>query len=110
MSKTNELSQVIDELRNTATSLLSVADSLTDLFSGTGGSSEEVKQTTKPAKPKEKPLTFESVRAVLADKSRSGFTNEIKLLIEKYGATRLSDIDPKVYQDLLDEVKVLGNE
>lgn len=109
MSKTKELSQVIDELRNTATSLLSVADSLSDLFSGTGGSSKEVKQTTKPPKPKEKLLTLESVRAVLAEKARIGFTAEVKLLIEKHGAARLSDIHPKVYQDLLGEVKVLGN-
>ena len=36
MSKMNELSQTVDELKSAANLLLSVADSLLDLFSGTG--------------------------------------------------------------------------
>ena len=36
MSKMNELSQTVDELKSAAYLLLSVADSLLDLFSGTG--------------------------------------------------------------------------
>ena len=106
MSKMNELSQTIDELRTAATLLLSAADSLADLFSGSGGLTEEVNETPKPT---EAPLTLESVRAVLAEKSRSGFTAEIKFLLEKYGAAKLSEIDPSKYHDLLEEVKVLGN-
>ena len=106
MSKMNELSQTVDELRNAARLLLSAPDSLTDLFSGTGDSTEEIKETPIPAEPL---ITLESVRAVLAEKSRSGYTAEVKALLEKYGATKLSEIDPKKYHDLLEEVKVLGN-
>ncbi len=106
MSKMNELSQTVDELRTAARLLLSATDSLTDLFSGAGDSIEEVNETSKPA---EQPLTLESVRAVLAEKSRSGLTAEVKALLGKYGATKLSEIDPNKYHDLLEEVKVLGN-
>jgi hypothetical protein len=106
MSKMNELSQTVDELRTAARLLLSAADSLTDLFSGTGDSTEEVNETPKPTEP---PLTLETVRAVLAEKSRSGFTAEVKSLLEKYGAAKLSEIDPEKYHDLLEEAKVLGN-
>ena len=110
MSKMNELSQTVDELKNAANMLLSVADSLLDLFSGTGGvSNETIEPKKQPAATKEK-LTLEMVRAVLAEKSRSGYTDEIKALLEKHGANKLSEIDPKKYKKLLEEVKVLGNE
>lgn len=109
MSQMNELSQTVDELKTAANLLLSVADSLLDLFSGTGETPNEVKETEKPAPIKGKKLTLESVRAVLAEKSRSGFTDEIRALLEKYGANKLSEIDPKKYEALLKEVKVLGN-
>lgn len=102
----NELSQTVDELKTAARLLLSAANSLADLFSGSGDSTEEANETPKPAEPI---ITLESVRAVLAEKSRSGFTAEIKSLLGKYGASKLSEIDPDNYHDLLGEVKVLGN-
>lgn len=109
MSKMNELSQTVDELKTAANLLLSVADSLLDLFAGTGDTSSEAKVSEKPATEKEEKLTLESVRAVLAEKSRSGYTDEIRALLEKHGANKLSEIDPKYYKALLEEVKVLGN-
>jgi hypothetical protein len=48
------------------------------------------------------------VRAVLADKSRDGHTARIKKLLQKYGAPRLSEVDPVHYRDLLDEGRCLG--
>ena len=109
MSKMKELSQTVDELKTAANLLLSVADSLLDLFSGTGETSTEVKETKNQAPVKEEKLTLESVRAVLAEKSRSGYTDEIRALLEKHGANKLSEIDPKKYKTLVEEVKVLGN-
>lgn len=41
---------------------------------------------TAPAKEPEKQLTLADVRAVLAEKSRAGFTEEVKALIAKHGA------------------------
>ena len=75
------------------------------MFSGdphTGG----VDESAAPAKPA---LTLEQVRAVLADKSRKGFTAQIRSLLQKYGAAKLSGIDPANYEALLAEVEVLGN-
>ena len=60
------------------------------------------------AKPEPKPLTLVEVRSVLADKSRDGHTEQIRTLLEKYGAPKLSEIDPKRYRDLLDEALCLG--
>ena len=50
-----------------------------------------------------------NVRAVLADKSRNGHTEEIRALLKKYGADRLSAIDPTNYQALLEDVEGLDD-
>ena len=105
MSKMSELDLCVGELRNAAQSLNSVADSLTSLFSGS-----QPRTSVQPeSKPTSKPLTLEDVRAVLAEKSRNGHTAKIRELLEKHGAAKLSEIDPKNYAALLAEAEVLGN-
>ena len=61
----------------------------------------------KPAAPAEPALTLEQVRAVLANKSRQGHTAEIRALLQKYGASKLSGIAPANYKALLADVEVL---
>jgi hypothetical protein len=68
---------------------------------------EPAKVESQP-KPEPKALTLVEVRSVLADKSRDGHTARIKRLLERYGAPRLSEVDPKRYRDLLDEAVCLG--
>ena len=105
MSKMSELDLCVGELRSAAQSLNSVADSLTSLFSGS-----QPRTSVQPeSKPTSKPLTLEDVRAVLAEKSRNGHTAKIRELLEKHGAAKLSEIDPKKYAALLAEAEVLGN-
>lgn len=105
MGKMSELDLCVCELRNAAQSLNSVADSLTSLFSGS-----QPRTSVQPeSKPTSKPLTLEEVRAVLAEKSRNGHTAKIRELLEKHGAAKLSEIDPKNYAALLAEAEVLGN-
>lgn len=52
---------------------------------------------------------LKDVRAVLAVKSQNGMTAEVKGLISKYGGSKLSDIDPKHYADIIRDAEVLGN-
>ena len=101
MSKMSEHDLCVGELRSAAQSLNTVADSLTALFSGS--------QPETSVQPTSKPLTLEEVRAVLAEKSRNGQTAKIRELLEKYGAAKLSEIDPQKYAALLAEAEVLGN-
>ena len=105
MSKMSELDLCVGELRSAAQSLNTVADSLTSLFSG----SQPETSVQPESKPTSKPLTLEDVRAVLAEKSRNGHTAKIRELLEKYGAAKLSEIDPQKYATLLAEAEVLGN-
>ena len=48
---------------------------------------------------------LEDVRAVLAEISRKGKTAEMKALLTKFGATKLSDINPSDYPSLLAAAK-----
>ena len=68
-------------------------------------------ETSQPTKPisTEKTPSLADVRAVLAVKTQNGMTAEVKGLITKYGGTKLSDVDPKHYADLIKDAEVLGN-
>ena len=61
---------------------------------------EEVKQ-------EEKTYEIEDVRKILADKSRLGHTAKIRELLEKYGAKKLSEINPSNYKGLVADVEKL---
>lgn len=95
MSKMSELSQVLDEMVSCGENLIQAAKALKDIFSST----EEEKKS----------VSLEDVRAVLAEKLRRGFTEEVKEIISKHGADRLSGIDPSEYESLLSEAEVIGN-
>ena len=60
-----------------------------------------------PAEKKPEQISLEKVRGVLAEKSRNGKTAEVRAIIQKYGADRLSSIDPKDYAAVLAEAEVL---
>ena len=74
----------------------------------------EDKKATKKAEPKAEPkdetpaYTFEELRKAFAAKSHAGFTVEVKALIGKYGASRLSDINKSDYADIMKELEVIG--
>ena len=57
----------------------------------------------------EKAVTLTEVRAVLAGKSREGFTEEVKQLLMKHGAEKLSGIAKSEYAALLKEAENLGS-
>ena len=101
MSKVKLLLNVVEDLRSLADSVQAVADAM---LQNEPTIDAEPKEPT-PAPQKE--LTLEEVRAVLGEKSRAGFTTEIQALLKKYGAPKLSGIDPKHYEALLKDVEVL---
>ena len=118
MSKANELSMLVDELKKCGETLVGISEGLADLFSGTDEEKQSAKKTAVKKKtaeepkndvPEEKALTLEEVRAVCADKSRKGYTEQVKAILTKHGAEKLSGINPAEYKALLAEVEVLGN-
>jgi hypothetical protein len=104
MAKMSELDACIKDLRKVSEAVNLIADNLTALFSGNSDAAEA------PApKPEPNPVKLETVRAALAEKSRAGHTAEVRELLQKHGAAKLSEIDPSHYADLLKEAEGLGN-
>ena len=103
MSKMAEMAQTIEELRTAAASINAAADWLYQQFSGDGTEAQPAEKEPKPQ------LKLEDVRAVLAEKSRAGHTAEVRALLKKHGADKLSEIDPAKYEALLQDAEVIGN-
>ena len=104
MGKFSELDLAIKDLRSAVATINEVANTLAEMFSTT--SADKAPAAVTPAEPQ---LTLEQVRAVLADKSRMGFTAEIRTLLQKYGAAKLSGINPANYKALVADAEVLGD-
>ena len=98
MSRTKMLIEIKEEAESLATS---IADFLMTL--------EDDKKSAQDYKSKkeEKKYEIEDVRKILADKSRLGHTSEIRSLLVKYGAKKLSEIDPSKYKGLVTDVEKL---
>ena len=103
MGRISELEMAIKDLRSAATTINEVANTLAEMFSTTADETPDAAASADPQ------LTLEQVRAVLADKSRMGFTAEIRSLLQKYGAAKLSGIDPANYKALVADAGVLGD-
>ncbi len=88
-----DMKELAVELARCGNALLALSKVVSDVKSETAVSAEVI------------PL--EKVRSVLADKSRLGHTTEVKALLQKHGAVKLSEVDPAEYAALLSEAEVL---
>lgn len=92
------MNNIVKELRDAAARITDAADKLEQEF---GAPSEEVSAPT---------LKLEDVRAVLVDISRKGYTEEVRKLLRKYGADRLSQVDTASYHALMKDAEELRDE
>lgn len=93
-----ELAGLAAELKKCGAALVKIAASL------------EVPEPEVPVKePEPSTLTLEQVRKVAADKSRQGFTEEVRNLIHHYGADKLSSLDAAQYEAFLKDLEVMGH-
>lgn len=93
MSKVKLLLDLVEDLKALADSVSAVAY----VIEGSGPSED-----TKPEPVKvEKEISLEEVRGVLAEKSHAGFTAQVRDLLNKYGADKLSQIESSNYKALL---------
>ena len=109
MGKMSELNLLVSELKHCGEALIGISESLSDMFAGNDSNKRVETAKDEPAVPETKPISLEEVRSVLAEKSRAGFTAEVRILLEKHGAEKLSEIDPSQYPSLIEEAGVLGN-
>lgn len=105
----------IMELINTLNTLNVTIQQLTEkmtseyinTFEKIGTSSETPKQTEEPVQ-EEKPIDRSEVRAKLAELTRLGFSDEVRELLQKHGAERLSAVDDAEFPALLKEAEAIG--
>lgn len=108
MSKMAEMQETIEKLRTAAASIDAAADWLYQQFSGDDNSTQTPAKA--PVKKEAKPqLKLEDIRSVLAEKSRAGHTAEVRALLKKYGAAKLSEIAPANYEALMKDADGIDN-
>ena len=103
------------ELLRIAEGFSIVAEGLRGLAKAEGGTKEkavkEQKQDAAKAQSEsaaqEQPATLEGIRALMAQKTQEGKSKEIKELLQKYGAAKLSAVKPEDYPALMQEAQVL---
>ena len=109
MDKAKFILDVVQKLMKVAEDLKVLSESVQAVCSTVSDGLVE----TQPEQPKqvEAPkISLEQVRGVLADKSRAGHTAEIREILKKYGADKLSAVDPAHYSAILKEAEGLSDE
>lgn len=95
--KLKELETQIDQVKETVQSICELL------------SSNEHEASSDYGQPKRNPVEDKvTVRKMLAKKSAKGYTDQVKALLHKFGAEKLSDVDPKDYEDLYYSAEGLG--
>lgn len=122
MSKMSNLDLVLDEMITAGQKMIEAANELKAMFSET--TEPEPKKATKkkeakadaaetPAEATEAPApktyTFTEVRGIMAGLSGQGKKAEAKALLQKFGATRLSELKEEDYAALVEEAQVIAN-
>lgn len=105
MIKMKQLNDLINEMESTAKYYLRLVAEFKKLLS----TEEETVSTTEEPKPEPpKELKLEDVRAVLATKAKDGYKNEVRALLNKYGAKSLSALATEHYAAVLEESGGIG--
>ena len=97
-----------DELQKLAAVLTDCGKALLRMADALIGKKEEIPAAEEQKNP-EKKLTLEDVRRVAADKARQGHTYEVRQLIQKFGADKLSGVDAAKYPALMEEMEAVGH-
>lgn len=105
MSKMKLLLDVVEGMRSLADSIQAAAEALAG--NEPAGQTQQESSLAEEVKPQAKPVTLEQVRAVLADKSQAGLGAQVRSLLEKHGAAKLSQIEPANYAVLLKDAEEL---
>ncbi len=105
MAKKKELERLLADLKRCGREISEIVGALTDLLSG----EEPAGAQPAPATEAERAYAFEDIRALLIEKARAGGREEVKALLRKFSAKRLSDVAPADYGALAAEAEMIGN-
>ena len=121
LMKKTEKAVLIEGLRKLSADAAWIADTLegkvtpdaaeeTPIEDVTAKPEEETKEAPEAPAEEKKEVTFEDVRALLADKARAGYKAEVKALLTSHGVNKLSEItDPEELSKVVQEAEGIGN-
>lgn len=110
--KINELIPILVTIKDLALQLVKAIDLITETAEIVAPKAEAAKIETKSeiaVQTPKKEVTLVEVRTVLAGLSKNGYTNDVKALLKKYGAEKLSGIKPEDYAAILSDAEALAN-
>lgn len=99
MDKNKIIQNIIDDLNSITDNLETLGKMLNE-----SADLEETKQKKNTKEIEQRQLTLEEVRAAMAEKNREGHREEVKAILLKYGADKLTALDPEHYAEVLKEV------
>ena len=105
MSRIKLLLDVVEDMRSLADSIQAVAEAV----ALNAHEDSSLPEKTEPPKKEVPKITLEQLRTRLGEISRAGYTSGVQGLIQRYGVTHLSKIDPKDYTALLHDAEDLLN-
>ena len=106
MSRIKLLLDVVDDMRALADSIQAVANTMAQNETQTAESSERLEVAPAEERPH---ISLDQLRTRLGEISRAGYTAAIQSLIQRYGVTHLSKVDPTNYDALLRDAEELLN-
>ena len=104
MNKMSELSRALDEMVACGEGLIRTANAIRDMFTGEPEKAAPVELAAPPAEETKK-YTFQEVRKAFSAKSHAGYTAQVKALIARYGADRLSAVKEEDYAALMADLE-----
>ncbi len=95
---------VAESFRQIASILTGLADSLSP---AKAESTDPAKKNKTSANKKEEKLTYEDLRAMLAEKAQQGLGPQVKEILKNHGVTRLPDLPESEYLAVKKEAETL---
>lgn len=102
MAAMNELDAALTGLSEHSKGILEAVQAIREILGGQAA--DEAAEVL----PEKKLFTLEEVRALLLEKRKAGYRDEIKALLIRHGAEKLTEIDPAEYNALMAEAEVIG--
>lgn len=105
MSKMRELSQALDDMIACGEGLIRTANAIRDIFTAEPDEQSKPAPSAKPQAEEPKKYTFIDVRKAFSAKSHAGYTEQVKALITRYGAAKLSDVKEEYYPAIVADLE-----
>ncbi len=101
MSRTKLLLEVVQDIQALGNSLQVLAEALIAGEPQVQTKEEEMPFDTSDMTPTKPTVTLDEVKAVMVKQSQAGFTKQVQSIIHQFDAKKLSDVDPKYYEEML---------